>query len=328
MLPVLLLPPRTSREGLCMQVCAKVGLPAVEDFNEGNRTGCGTYQFNIRDGLRDSAAAAFLGRRGAMSRPNLSIRLGAMATKIVTDSTATATGVQYTECPECPEIVVNARHEVIVTAGAINTPKLLLLSGIGPAEDLEAIEGMEVVADIPGVGHNLHDAPMTQVRWEVTPPPPGIKAFNPCKTPDQQTQIECIERLEQYNHNRTGQFAQPGISAGGFLVSPVSQRLLGKPDIQITVLPSGQSWEKIEPNATEGVMTWTLTLNNALSHGRVTLNGTLDPYRAPSAWADYLDRPEDMEALLWAVKQVRKMAALEPLKSHIWREVTATALGC
>jgi len=302
------------------EACNKSALAYQDDFNDGNRTGCGQYQFNIRGGMRDSAAAAYLGRTNASSRPNLTIKLGSTATKIeVEANSTTATGVYYSSqfTPTWPDYLVKAKYEVILTAGAINTPKLLLLSGIGPAEDLTSLE-IPVTADIPGVGNNLHDAPMTQVRWEIAPPPPGVLPFNACKTAAQQLRPECVARLEEYNTNRSGQFATPGISAGGFLVSPVSKALLGKPDIQITVLPSGQSWEVVESNAT--VMTWTLTLNNALSHGSVKLNNTKDPYAAPLSWASYFERTEDTDALLWAVKQVRGMAAVAPLKDYLWRE--------
>lgn len=120
--------------------------------------------------------------------------------------------------------------------------------------------------------------------------------------------------------DRSGQFGTPGISGGIFLTSPVSKKLLGKPDVQVTILPSGQTWDPPKVPSNASIMTWTLTLNNALSKGRVQLNSS-DPFAAPVAWANYFTRKEDKEALAWAVKEVRNMTSREPIKSRLGREL-------
>src|SRR5690606_19405200 len=106
--------------------------------------------WTIRRGRRCSAAVAYL--RPALKRPNLALILNALTTRVLFDRRQ-AVGVEFERGGK--RQVARARHEVILSAGAINSPQLLLLSGIGPAEELTEL-GIPVVADLPGVGRNLH----------------------------------------------------------------------------------------------------------------------------------------------------------------------------
>jgi choline dehydrogenase len=123
------------------------------DYNGARQEdGAGLLQFHIRkDGRRASAATAFL--EPAMSRPNLTVEIGAEASRILIDNNC-ARGVEYIQNGQRRQ--AQARREVIVSAGAFQSPKLLMLSGIGPAEHLRSV-GVAVVADLPGVGQNLQD---------------------------------------------------------------------------------------------------------------------------------------------------------------------------
>lgn len=133
---------------------AQLGIPRNPDYNSGDQAGTGYFQRTIKDGLRHSAARAFL--NPARRRPNLAIRTGARATAILTRE-GRAVGVRYIRGGRADEpAVVYAQREVIVAAGAINTPRLLQLSGIGPAERLRGI-GVTPLIDLPGVGENLRD---------------------------------------------------------------------------------------------------------------------------------------------------------------------------
>ena len=127
----------------------------------------GYYQKNLLDGQRHSAAAAFL--VPALERPNLTIRSGVVATKLLVEGTRAA-GVEYLR--DGQREVVRAAREVILCGGVIGSPKLLMLSGIGPADHLRA-HAIAVVADVPGVGGNFQDHLKLSVRWQGKTELPG-----------------------------------------------------------------------------------------------------------------------------------------------------------
>jgi choline dehydrogenase len=130
------------------------------DFNEPNPTGvAGFYQKNILDGRRHSAAAAFL--VPALSRANLEVRTGVAVTRLIVEGTR-VTGVEYVR--DGGRAVIRAAREVVLCAGVVDSPKLLMLSGIGPADHLKA-HGIAVAADVPGVGQNLQDHLKLSIRW-------------------------------------------------------------------------------------------------------------------------------------------------------------------
>ncbi|MCK2220669.1 GMC family oxidoreductase N-terminal domain-containing protein [Actinomadura sp. ATCC 31491] len=136
-----------------IDACAELGHPRLDDFNAGLH-GAGWHHVNIKDGLRRGAREAYLDP--AMARPNLTVLDGAPATRLLFEGTR-CTGVAYTRGGVAHE--ARAEAEVVVCAGAIRSPHLLLLSGLGPAADLAAL-GVPVLADLPGVGANFHDHPL------------------------------------------------------------------------------------------------------------------------------------------------------------------------
>ena len=138
------------------------------DFNRPIPQGvAGYYQKNLLDGQRHSAAAAFL--VPALERPNLTVRSGVVATKLLVEGTRAA-GVEYLR--DGQREVVRAAREVILCGGVIGSPKLLMLSGIGPADHLRA-HALAVVADVPGVGGNFQDHLKLSVRWQGKTELPG-----------------------------------------------------------------------------------------------------------------------------------------------------------
>ena len=143
------------------------GLAPNDDFNGPQQDGSGFYQVTQRDGRRWSAADAYL--RPAMSRPNLEVLTDARATQVVIEA-GRAAGVRYLR--RGVEELARAETEVIVAAGAIGSPQLLLLSGVGPADHLRDL-GILVRADSPGVGANLSDHPVVTAMWD-TPRTPGL----------------------------------------------------------------------------------------------------------------------------------------------------------
>jgi len=134
------------------------GFPHTEDYNGKEQEGFGRGQFTIRDGWRSSSARAFL--RPARRRPNLTVKVGAHTTRVLLQGTR-ATGIEYVKRGSSERVV--ADREVILCAGAFNTPQLLMLSGIGPADHLRAI-GIKPVVDLP-VGKNLQDHLGIWIMW-------------------------------------------------------------------------------------------------------------------------------------------------------------------
>ncbi|MFI6213860.1 GMC family oxidoreductase [Nocardia brasiliensis] len=153
-----------------LEAAAAVGLPTVQ-FNRGAtvRNGAGWFQINAaEDGTRMSTSHAYL-HPVLDSRPNLVVRTDCWVSEILFDDARNATGVRYQRPDRTGYDSVSARREVVVTAGAIDTPKLLLLSGIGPAEQLREF-GIPVRVDAPGVGANLDDHVEGLVFWEAARP--------------------------------------------------------------------------------------------------------------------------------------------------------------
>jgi choline dehydrogenase len=134
-----------------IRACQQYGMPYNSDFNGQRQSGAGLYQVTNRDGRRCSAAVGYL--RPARLRPNLTVRTGVLAQRLVLEK-GRAIAVKCIAGNGL--FVARAEREIIVTAGAINSPKLLMLSGIGPARHLTSL-GIKTVADLPGVGQNLHD---------------------------------------------------------------------------------------------------------------------------------------------------------------------------
>ena len=151
------------------------GYPYRDDFNAGADEiyGVGVCHLTIKDGRRQSAASAFL--KPALARPNLTVRTRALARRLLFDGTR-CIGVEYTQDGDLKQ--AHATTEVIVSGGTLESPKLLLLSGIGPAGQLRQL-GMDVLVDLPGVGQNLHDhtlAPLIYAAKQRVPPPvPGLQ---------------------------------------------------------------------------------------------------------------------------------------------------------
>ncbi len=149
-----------------VEACQEVGLARNPDFNGDRQDGTGYYQYTIKDRRRHSAYAAFV--RPVATRPNLTVTTDVLVTRVDVDA-GRATGVSY--AADGAAVHVEATREVIVSAGTINSPQLLMLSGIGPAEHLRE-HGIEVRADLPGVGGNLHDHPTAFLNWTTSSPVP------------------------------------------------------------------------------------------------------------------------------------------------------------
>lgn len=163
-------PPADPAGVALLQACEQAGIPRAA-FNNGRTVthGANWFQINCRqDGIRSSASVSYL-HPIMGKRSNLRVRTGPRAKRLVFDAQRRCTGVQYLEPDMLRTTTISARREVVVSAGAIDTPKLLMLSGIGPAEHLRDV-GVEVLLDSPGVGSNLQDHPEGLVQWDARKP--------------------------------------------------------------------------------------------------------------------------------------------------------------
>jgi len=146
-----------------VEAARSLGYPITQDFNGEETDGFGMPDFTTRNGRRCSAADAYL--RPALKRPNLEVRTGAVATRVLLEGRR-AVGIAYRRGGQ--EVEVRATREVVLAGGAINSPQLLMLSGIGPAGQLAAL-GIEVTADSPEVGENLQDHPGAGLEFDLDP---------------------------------------------------------------------------------------------------------------------------------------------------------------
>jgi choline dehydrogenase-like flavoprotein len=193
----------------------QTGLAANEDFNGASQDGVGMYQVTQRDGMRASAAVAYL--HPAAARANLTVMPYMLVQRVLFEGTR-AVGVQASQLGQVQEL--RAEREVILCGGSYNSPQLLMLSGLGPAEHLTMRE-VEVLLDRPAVGENLSDHPATQLVWTTPEPQSLLLALEPAA-------------LEQYEAGRTGPFASNLAEAGGFMRVESGAPA---PDIQFHVAP-------------------------------------------------------------------------------------------
>ena len=151
-----------------IEAAAALGYDRNADFNGAQQEGAGLYQLTIKDGERHSAAAAFL--IPILERPNLTVQTSAVVTRLLFEKTR-AVGVEYIYQGTLHQVFVD--QEIILSAGVFDSPKLLMLSGIGNAEHLQALN-IPVVADLPGVGQNLQDHPLVGVGYQSTQVLPSL----------------------------------------------------------------------------------------------------------------------------------------------------------
>ena len=277
---------------------AQMGIPRNPDYNSGDQAGTGYFQRTIHKGYRYSAAKAFL--RPARKRPNVDIRTNAQAAEILFEGTR-ANGVRYLrDGREGNAVEVRARREVILCAGALNTPKLLQLSGIGPAEVLGDL-GIKVRVDLHGVGNNLRDH--YGVRMVSTLK--GVKTFNSMAR-GLPLGIEIVKWL----------WGRPSLLS----VSPSLTHLFWKssdaletPDLEYVMTPASFREGTVGlldnmPGMTVGV--WQMRPE---SHGYVR-PVSRDPFDPPEINPNYLSDPRDQQVLLRSIHLGRKLMTTAPLQ--------------
>ena len=277
---------------------AQMGIPRNPDYNSGDQAGTGYFQRTMHKGYRYSAAKAF--SRPARKRPNVDIRTNAQAAEILFEGTR-ANGVRYLrDGREGNAVEVRARREVILCAGALNTPKLLQLSGIGPAEVLGDL-GIKVRVDLHGVGNNLRDH--YGVRMVSTLK--GVKTFNSMAR-GLPLGLEVVKWL----------WGRPSLLS----VSPSLTHLFWKssdaletPDLEYVMTPASFREGTVGlldnmPGMTVGV--WQMRPE---SHGYVR-PVSRNPFDPPEINPNYLSDPRDQQVLLRSIHLGRKLMTTAPLQ--------------
>jgi choline dehydrogenase len=283
------------------------GLPRNADFNGARQDGVGVYQMTIRGARRNSAARAFL--RPAMKRPNLTVLTDAQVTRVLFEGRR-AVGVEYRRNGAFGRI--SALSEVILSAGAIGSPQLLMLSGIGPAGHL-AEHGIVGVADAPMVGRNLCDHQGLNYTWAMTVP-----TYNDILRPWWGKALAGAK----YLLTGSGPLAKSINHAGGFFRTAPD---LARPNMQLyfqafsTLVPRVGERPLLTPDPFSGM---SIGLSNCrpTSRGAITLKSA-DPFTHPRIVANAYSTDHDMAEMLVAVKTLRRIAAQAPLRVLIAEEL-------
>ncbi|MCZ8108592.1 MAG: FAD-dependent oxidoreductase [Burkholderiales bacterium] len=278
-----------------LRAAQEFGIPYNPDFNGARQGGIGHYQVTVRNARRSSAAVAYL--RPARERANLTVRTGAQVLRVVVEK-GRAIGVELSAGSGTE--IVRAGREVIVSSGAIGSPRLLLLSGIGPADHLRAV-GVDVVHDLPGVGANLQDHLDLYAICECT----GDHTYDGYATP-----LRSAWAGLQYLLFRKGPVASTLFETGGFWYADRNAR---SPDIQFHLgLGSG-----IEAGVAR-LKNAGVTLNTAFlrprSRGTVRLasaDPAATPLIDPNYWSDPYDREIGLAGLRMA-REILRQPALAP----------------
>ncbi len=269
----------------------QAGHRLTEDFNGFDQEGFGRYQLTIADGQRQSAARAYLAP--IAGRANLTIVTGARTHRVIIEG-GRATGIEYSLGQGKPAAVAHAGREVLVCAGAFQSPQILMLSGIGDPDALTA-QGITPVHLRPGVGANLQDHLDVSLNWTVSQP---ITLYHETKG------LKQLKVGLQYLLTGTGPGRQNGLETGAFLKSRVD---LDRPDLQIHfVLAIMQDHAKVRP--TQDGFTMHVCQLRPESRGRVSL-ASADPYADPAIVMNFLSTEEDRRAVREGVRMVRDVVA-------------------
>ena len=284
-----------------IDAAAQAGYPPTEDVNGYRQEGFGRMDMTVHDGVRWSAANAYL--KPAMKRPNLAVKSGALATAVSFHGKR-ATGVSYERGGASHH--VSARREVILAGGPINSPQLLKLSGVGPAAEL-ASQGIGVVHDLPGVGENLQDH--LEFYFQMA-----------CKQP-----ITLYSSMGLFAKGliglrwlltRKGLGATNHFESCGFIRSRAG---IKHPDIQYHFLPLAMAYDGSTLATEHGVQAHVGPMRTK-SRGWVRLKST-DPHEKPRIFFNYMSHPDDWAEMRACVRLTREIFAQPAFAPYLTREI-------
>jgi choline dehydrogenase len=279
-----------------IEAATRRGALTNDDFNGDRQDGVGFYQVLQAGGQRCGVADAYLANRPQ----NLTVVTDALVTGLVIEG-GRAAGVTYRR--NGSQETARAAAEVILSAGAVGTPQLLMLSGIGPADHLRS-HGIYVIADLPAVGANLIDQPAVPVLWST----PGVKGL---------WESSGNSGFLRWRLTRKGPLTSNVAEAGGFARS---EPRLPAPDLQWRVLPVAYREQGLTDPASRA-MTVLVGLADVASRGRLRL-ASGDPRHRPLIDPGYLSDPRDLNALAVGVRMARDYGTAAPLSRICAAELT------
>jgi choline dehydrogenase len=282
-----------------VRAAQELGVKFIADFNGAQQEGVSWYDVTQRNARRESASTAYL--RPIRNRKNLTVQTHTLATKVLVRN-GRAVGLRYTL--KGTPTTVHADREVILSGGSVNSPRLLLLSGIGPADELMPL-GIEVVHDLPGVGKNFQDHMDVYLTAETTP-----VSYNDSDRPD-----KALLAGLQYITTRTGPITASVCEAGMFVRSSAE---VATPDIQMHALPAF-----VIDHGRMRVKGHGMTINTChlrpRSIGQVTLHSA-DPGAEPAIDPNFLDDPYDWKISTEGFRWGREMLATKAFAPYVKRE--------
>jgi choline dehydrogenase/4-pyridoxate dehydrogenase len=289
----------------CFEAGRALQLPATADYNGAQQEGLGRLQQTIRRGRRCSAAEAYL--RPALARPNLTVETGALASRIVIEG-GRAVGVEYKR--RGVTAIARAEREVILSGGVINSPQLLMLSGIGDPEALSA-HGIKVAAELPGVGKNLQDHLSVLADYERRKQGPFVAMMRLDRVALALARAYCFG---------TGPASETPSGWTGFVRSRPDVAL---PDIQFLfrAAPAGAGpyLPPFKPAFADGFALRAVMLRPE-SRGEITL-ASADPQTPPRIRQNFLATEGDRRTLRDGLKLVRRIVGAAPLSAFVTREL-------
>jgi choline dehydrogenase-like flavoprotein len=284
-----------------VQGCMDIGMPFNPDFNSGKQEGAGLYQTTTKNGRRCSATVGYL--RPALKRPNLELRTGIMVKRIVIEK-GRAIGIEVFEKGAVQRIT--AEREVIITSGAIGSPKLLMLSGIGPSAHLKSV-GIEVVHDLAGVGQNFHDHFSTDVIWQLN----GPHSYDKYK----KMHWAALAGL-QYLMFRNGPVSSNIVEAGAFWWGDRKEKT---PDLQFHFLAGAGVEEGVGSVPGGNGATCNSYHTRPRSRGAVTLRSS-NPVDAPIIDPNSFAEPYDLERHIDGIKVTQEVGRSKSFAKYVERE--------
>jgi choline dehydrogenase-like flavoprotein len=289
------------------QAGGQAGYRLNNDFNGAEQEGVGLYQVTHKNGERFSAAKAYL--TPVRSRANLQILTGAHTTRLLMEGRR-AVGVEYRQGGALREL--KARREVLLCAGALQSPQILMLSGIGDAAHLQQ-HGIAVVHELPGVGQHLHDH-VDVVQGYNAPQLTDLFGISPAGL------LRALRGIFEWRRQRSGMLTTNFAEAGGFIKSQPGEAI---PDLQLHFV-IGKLVDHGRKAALGHGYSCHVCLLRPLSRGSLRL-ASADPMAAPLIDPNFLGDDDDTRRLVRGFKLMRHLLAQPALASHGGRELAASA---
>ncbi|MEX3898889.1 GMC family oxidoreductase [Paraburkholderia sp. BR10954] len=287
------------------QAAQQTGIPATDDFNRGDNTGVGYFDVNQKRGIRWNASKAFL--RPALKRENLTVITGAHTQRVIFDGRR-CTGVEYRGAEV--DYVAKARCEVILSAGAVNSPQLLELSGVGNGARLQNL-GIEIVQDLRGVGENLQDHLQLRMAFQVQ----GVRTLN---TMSAHWWGKLMIGM-QYALFQSGPMSMSPSQLGAFAKSDADDRSLTRPDLEYHVQPL--SLDRFgEPLHRFNAFTASVCQLRPTSRGSIHI-ASADASAPPLIAPNYLSTGYDRHVAANALRLTRRIVAAPALARYQPREI-------